>query len=166
MNVDAAATQHLRGSTAGEPVGAAQDFSWLPSAEGLLGCDADLLSIQGCIQEIENCNRGLAYLDHVFGTVLNKLDESETTWASVEAEAAEAARRDAPSGTTATEIKGGITRWVEQRPSKVEAREDAKRWRRRKEKVDRWMRTLEKRLSAAQSAQNGHDALGRYGGGV
>lgn len=127
---------------------------------------ADFKDIPGCIRELEACNRGLAYLDHLYGRVLDELDEAEATWDSTEAKAARAARDDAPSGATATEIKGRIIEWVEARPSALQAREAVKEQRRRKDKIDRWMRSLEKRGGFSQSAQNGHDKLGKYGGGA
>lgn len=136
--------------------------TWLPIPASF---GSDLLSVQGCQQEIQDCSRGLAYLDHIFGIVLSNLDDAETTWNSVEADAAQCARADAPKAATAVEIKGGITRWVQAHPSALRDRENVLEWRRRLTKVERWMRTLEKRLSAAQSAQKGHEQLGRYGGG-
>lgn len=120
---------------------------------------------QSCQAELERCSNGLAYMDHLYSQVLDALDEAEATWEAVEAEAAAAARTDAPKAATATEIRGLIHEWVSQRPSKAEAREKAREARRRKDKLDRFMRSLEKRLSAAQSAAKGHESLGRYGGG-
>lgn len=126
----------------------------------------NLQDVFGCLREIEDCSCGLAYLDHVYGRTLDDLDAAEATWDTVEAEAAEKARADAPKAATATEIKAGITRYVDRHPSMREDREKVLKLRRKLAKVERWMRTLEKRLSAAQSANNAHDTLGRYGGGV
>lgn len=122
--------------------------------------------IPACQQELEVCKRGMATLDHLFGRILDDVDNHQQTWDSTEAEAARAARADAPKAATATEIKGLITEWVNKRPSAHEARESYRQALRRKEKVERWMRSLEKRMSAAQSAMNGHDSLGKYGGGA
>jgi uncharacterized protein involved in exopolysaccharide biosynthesis len=117
------------------------------------------------MKELSDCSRGLAYLDHHYATTLDALDAAEATWDTVEAEAAEKARTDAPRAATATEIKGLITSYVDRHPSMREDREKVQAERRELAKIERWMRTLEKRMSAAQSALNGHDQLGRYGGG-
>lgn len=124
----------------------------------------DLSNVHACQSEMQDCSRGLAYLDHIFGRAVDALSEAESTWDSVESDAAAKVREDAPKAATATEIKGAITAYVNARPPAREARDELTKARDRMAKVDRWMRSLEKRLSAAQSAQNGHQALGKYGG--
>lgn len=128
--------------------------------------DRDLKAgIPACIAELQYCKSALARLDHLYGRALDDLDETKRTWELVEAEAARAARDDAPSAATATEIRGRIAEYVERRPSARTARESYLSAVTRRDKLERWMRTFEHRLSAAQSAQNGHDRLARYGGG-
>ena len=129
------------------------------------GGGADFTNIHGCIAELQDCNRGLVYLDHLFGRILDELAEAEQIWINVESDAALAARKDAPKAATAIEIKGAMTEWVNHRPSAVEARDAYQEARRRKDKIDRWIRSLEKRGNFAQSAQNGHALLTRGGGG-
>jgi hypothetical protein len=125
-----------------------------------------LNDVFGCMKELSDCSRGLAYLDHHYAQTLDALDVAEATWNTVEAEAAEKARTDAPKAATAVEIRGLITSYVDRHQSKREDRERVQAERRELAKIERWMRTLEKRMSAAQSALNGHDQLGRYGGGA
>ena len=130
-----------------------------------VGGGADFSNVHGCIAELQDCNRGLVYLDHLYGRILDELAEAEQTWASVESDAAKAARKDVPKAATAVEIKGAMTAWVNDRPSASQARNDVQEARRRKDKIDRWIRSLEKRGNFAQSAQNGHSLLTRGGGG-
>jgi Skp family chaperone for outer membrane proteins len=129
------------------------------------GGGADFSNVNGCIEELQACNKGLVYLDHLYGRILDELAEAEQTWASVEADAAKAARDDAPKAATAVEIKGAMTEWVNNRPSASKARDAVQEARRRKEKIDRWIRSLEKRGNFAQSAQKGHEQLAKGGGG-
>lgn len=126
----------------------------------------NLQNVHGCLRELEDCSHGIAYLDHLFGRVLDDLAERQATMENVESEAAIAARKDAPSAATAAEIKGLMTKWINERPSKAKAREELREAQRRKDKVDRWMRSLEKRGGFAQSAQNGHEQIARFGGGT
>lgn len=118
-----------------------------------------------CQLELERCARGLAYLDHLYGRVLDDMDACRAEWDEVEAQAAIASRGDAKA-LTATEVKARITQWVNKRPEARELRERLAAAERRKAKIERWMRSLEKRISAAQSALNGHEQLARYGGGA
>lgn len=124
----------------------------------------DLSTIQGCGQELEACSNGLAWMDHLWGDLLDSLDEAESTWEAKEAEAAELARADAPKAATATEIRALITKHVNATPSYRKALDEVREKRRQKAKLERWFRTAEKRISAAQSAQNGHDRLAKHGG--
>ncbi len=139
-----------------------KDFQWWPMP---VESPERLTDVHGCLVELEDCRAGLTYLDHVYALCLSRVEEAEQVWDNVEAKAAGAARDDAPKAATAREINGLITQWVNDRPSAVEAREDAKTWRRRLTHVERCLRSLEKRIMAAGSAQNGHEQLGRYGGG-
>lgn len=127
--------------------------------------EIDLQSIPGCMAEIEACSRGLAAMDHLYGRVLDDLADRRVTWEAIEVDAARSARDDAPRAATATEIRAGITAYVNRTPSASKARAELAEAENRKEKLDRWMRSLEKRMSGAQSAQNGHDKLAKYGGG-
>jgi hypothetical protein len=126
----------------------------------------DLKSLQGCQAELEACCNGLAWLDHLWGMAVDALSEAEDVWATVESDAAKAARDDAPSAATATEIRGLITAYVNRTPSARKAKDKLTEAKNERDKLERWMRTAEKRLSAAQTAARGHDALGRYGGGA
>ena len=125
----------------------------------------DLSNVHACQSEIQDCSRGLAYLDHLFSQAVDLVSEKETIWDSEESEALRAAREDAPKAATATEIRGLVTAHVNKRPSARKARDELRAAHDTKEKVERFMRSIEKRLSAAQSAMNGHQALGKYGGG-
>jgi hypothetical protein len=127
--------------------------------------EIDLTTMQGCQNELQACSRGLAYMDHWWGALLDAKDEAESVWAAQELEAAALARADAPSGATATEIKALITKHVNATPSARKALDEVTEKRRQKEKLERWFRSLEKRQSAAQAARNGHEALAKYGGG-
>jgi DNA repair exonuclease SbcCD ATPase subunit len=125
----------------------------------------NLSTLHGCLEELEACSTGLTYFDHLFARVLDDLDQRRLTWESIEAEAAKAARQDAPKAATATEIKGLMTQYVERRSSHAKARDQLREAERRKEKIDRWTRTLEKRIGAAQSAKGIHEQLAEGGGG-
>ena len=127
--------------------------------------EIDLSNPLACNAEIVACSRGLAYLDHMFGQIVDSLSEAEAVMETVESDAAKAARSDAPSAATAAEIKGLMTSWINARPSASQARTELRKAQDRKAKIDRWLRSLEKRMSAAQSALNGHQSLARYGGG-
>lgn len=128
--------------------------------------EIDLSNIHACQSEMQDCSRGLAYLDHIYGQVIDDLSACELNWNQAEAAAAKAVRMTIRKGATAAEVKGAIHDWITNVAYGPQARENLRKARDRKEKVDRWMRSLEKRLSAAQSAQNGHQALGKYGGGA
>lgn len=125
----------------------------------------DLSTVQGCQAELQTCARGLAWLDHLWGECIDSLSEAEAVMDAVEVEAAKAARQNCPDKATAAEIKAGMTAYVNARPSERKAADRLREARDTKEKIARWMRTAEKRMSGAQSALNGHQALGRYGGG-
>jgi hypothetical protein len=124
----------------------------------------DLSTLHGCLEELSACSTGLTYFDHLFHQVLDDLERHQLTWESIEAEAAKAARQDAPKAATATEIKGLMTQYVERRTSHAAARNALREAERRKEKIDRWTRTLEKRIGAAQSAKGIHEQLAEGGG--
>ncbi len=130
--------------------------------------EIDLTSIPGCHHEIQECSRGLAWLDHLFASAVNDLSDAEDAWATWEAKALAAARENARSGATAAEMRGLVTTYREQ----VEDGKCREAWvalrtaQRRKEKVLKFIDSLGKRQSAAQSALKGHENLGRYGGAV
>jgi hypothetical protein len=124
----------------------------------------DLTTLHGCMTELEQTSRGLAYMDHLWGLMLDHLDEAEATWDAVKSEAATKARTDLPKAATAVEINAAITRYVNQRPSDVEARQRVLEKRRQKAKLERYFRSLEKRASSAASAKNVHEQLGKFGG--
>jgi len=126
--------------------------------------EIDLKTLHGCLEELESCSRGLAYFDHLYAICLDKLNEAEATMEAVRSEAAAAAREDAPKAATAVEINGRITHWINERPSASKARSTLREVETQKAKLDRWLRSLEKRLSAAQSARSGHESLARGGG--
>lgn len=121
--------------------------------------------VHGCLRELENCSNGLVYFDHLWGRVIDDIDKAEETYEAYESEAAEKVRESAPNAATATEIKAGINRYIERRKDAREARDELKEARRRKAKLERWIRSLEKRQSAAQTAQNGHAQIAKGGGG-
>lgn len=126
----------------------------------------NLQNVHGCLEELETCSKGLAYLDHLYGKVLDDLHDFAVAWETTEAEAAAAARTAAPKAATAAEIKGLMTAWVDSKPAARMSRENLREAERRKAKLDRWMRTLEKRGGFAQSAQNGHALIDKGGGSV
>lgn len=126
----------------------------------------NLQNIHGCVAELQDCSNGLVYFDHLWGRVLDDIDSREETYEAYESEAAEKVRSALPAAATATEVKAAINRYIERRSDAREARDQLKEARRRKAKLERWFRTLEKRQSAAQSAQNGHDRIARGGGGA
>ena len=123
-----------------------------------------LQNLQGCLSELENCSRGLTYSDHIFSLVLDAIDETAETWATYEAEGREAVRTDYPKATTAGEKDAALHEWVLRHPSARKARDAHQEAVRRKSKVERFMRTMEKRIGSAQSAQNVHDRIARHGG--
>lgn len=124
-----------------------------------------LTTIHGCLEELEAVSNGLLWFDHLYGQVLDDIDAKRVTWDSVEAEAAKVARAEIPKAATAIEVKGFITRYVEQRVSGVEARDQLREAERRKDKIERWVRSLEQRLKAAQTAKGIHEQLSHGGGG-
>lgn len=125
----------------------------------------DLSNVHGCLQELEDCSRGLVYFDHLWGRVIDDLDKHRETVDTYESEAAENVRASLPKGATATEVKAGINHWFQVRPDARKARDELREAERRRAKLERWFRTLEKRQSAAQAARNGHELLARGGGG-
>jgi hypothetical protein len=125
----------------------------------------DLSSVHGCLRELEDCSKGLAYFDHLWGRVIDDLDKHRETVETYESEAARDVREGLPAkGATAAEVNAGINHWFQVRPDARKARDELREAERRKAKLERWFRTLEKRMSAAQTAQNGHDQLARHGG--
>lgn len=124
----------------------------------------NLSTVQGCQAELETCANGLAYLDHWWSRILDELDKAEGAWETIEATAAAQARGPDDKHLTATEIKGRITAWVDNVTDATEKRDRVREMRRIKAKVERYFRSLEKRLSAAQTASKGHDALASGGG--
>ena len=123
----------------------------------------DLSNVHGCQAELETCANGLAYLDHWWCKVLDALDDAEKDWETVEATAA-AQVRGVDTHLTATEVKGRITLWIDEVKDASEKRDKVREMRRIKAKVERYFRSLEKRLSAAQTAQNGHAEIAKGGG--
>lgn len=124
-----------------------------------------LTTPHGVLQELEDIRAGLLYFDHLFGRVLDDLHERQSVWNTAESEAAALARADAPKAATATEIKGLITHHVNASPSARKARDELAEAEARKAKIERWVRSLEQRLKAAQSAKGTHDQLMQGGGG-
>jgi hypothetical protein len=124
----------------------------------------DLSTIQGCGEELEACANGLAYMDHLWNDCIDAVDTHRETVDSYEADAAAEIRESLPKAATATEVKAAIHRWFERRPDARKARDNLREAERQKAKLERWFRTAEKRISAAQSAQNGHDRLAKHGG--
>ncbi len=126
----------------------------------------DLSNVHACQSEMQDCSRGLAYLDHLFGQIVDSLAAAQDEYDTIEAAISAGVRQgDDSKALTATEIKGRITAAFEESPAYREVRVKLTEARGRKTKIDRWMRSIEKRLGAAQSASNGHDQIGRYGGG-
>ena len=125
----------------------------------------DLSTWHGVLAELEDLSNGLLYFDHLYGQVLNDVDERKATYEAVESKAAAAARTDAPKAATATEINGRITEWINARPSARQALDDLREAERRKAKIERWVRSLEQRLKAAQTAKGIHEQLSHGGGG-
>lgn len=125
----------------------------------------NLSNVHGCIQEIEDCSQGLAYFDHLWGRVIDDLDRRAETVDTYESEAAVEVRKSLPKAATATEVNAAINHWFQIRPDARKARDELREAKRRKVKLERWFRSLEKRQSGAQSAQNGHEQIARYGGG-
>lgn len=123
----------------------------------------NLQNTHGCLAELEACSNGLAYFDHLYSRVLDQTREAEAVWESIEAEAAAAARDDARSGATAVEIKGLMTAWVDKRPSHSNARLLLRKLQADEAKLERFTRSLEKRMSAAQSAAKAHELIARQG---
>ena len=121
--------------------------------------DIDLQSVPGCHQELQDCANGMAYLDHLFGRVMDDLDRTRETWEAVEADAVREVRERVTKAATAVEVRGAVNDWIVNRADARDAREAYREAHRRKEKIERWMKTLEKRLSAAQTAHNGQLAL-------
>ena len=119
----------------------------------------DLQTVPGCIEEIQNCSNGMAWLDHQFGKALDDIDRTRETWEAVESDAVREVRERVPKAATAVEVRGAVNDWIVNRADARAAREDHRAALRHREKVERWMKTLEKRLSAAQTAQNGQLAL-------
>lgn len=123
-----------------------------------------LSDVHGCLQELEDCSRGLTYFDHLWGRVIDDLDKRQETVDSYESDAATEVRASLPRGATATEVRAAINHWFQVRPDARKARDELREAERRKTKLERWFRTLEKRSSAAQSAAKGHEQLARGGG--
>ena len=119
----------------------------------------DLQSVPGCHQELQDCANGMAYLDHMFGKVMDDLDRTRETWEAVEADAVREVRERVTKAATAVEVRGAVNDWIVNRADARDAREAYREAIRRREKIERWMKTLEKRLSAAQTAHNGQLAL-------
>lgn len=125
----------------------------------------NLQNVHGCIQELEDCTHGLAYFDHLWGRVIDDIDSRRERVESYESEAAKEVRLTLPKAATATEVNAAINHWFQVNPPARKARDEYREALRRKAKLERWFRTLEKRQSAAQNARNGHEQLSRYGGG-
>lgn len=123
----------------------------------------DLSNVLSCQAELQRCSNGLAYLDHWWCAVLDEVDEAEQAWDTVEAKAA-AEARNGDKALTAVEVKGRITAAIDADEDASAARERLRNARSIKAKVERYFRSLEKRIGAAQSAQNGHGQLARGGG--
>lgn len=124
-----------------------------------------LQNTHGCIDELEACSRGLTYADHLWAEVIDDLDNRQETFDSYESIAAKEIRLSLPSGATATEVKAAINEWFEKRPVERKARDELREAERRKVKLERFFRTLEKRIGSAQAARNGHELLAKAGGG-
>lgn len=122
----------------------------------------DLTSVFGCQSEIQDCSRGIAYLDHHFGAIVDELVDAELAYDLIEAKAAESARQS--KSDTAAEINGRIALAIDSNPEWAKARDRVVLARKRKAKVDRWIKSLEKRQSAGQSALKGHEQIQRGGG--
>lgn len=128
--------------------------------------DRDLKAgIPACIAELEYCKRALARLDHLFGRALDDVDRAQAIWENIEAKASAHARSEVRKAATAAEVKGAMADYVNDRPEDVKVRGELRDANRRLEKLRRWQESFARRMSAAQTAQNGHEALGRYGGG-
>ena len=120
--------------------------------------------VHSCLHELEEVANGLAYLDHIYGQILDDLDRRTHEWELIEADAAEKVRDDLPERATATEVKAAITKLVESNEAWARAHYKFVEAKRRKAKCERWMRTLEKRGSFAQAARNGHEQIARFAG--
>ena len=123
-------------------------------------------NVHGCIREQEDCSQGLVFLDHLWSRVLDEIKDAEKDWKPIEAAAAKWARMGAPSGITATEIKGRIHEYVSLDPTRQEISDRLTEARVQKEKLLRFFDSIGKRQTAAQSAQKGHAQLSRGGGGA
>jgi len=119
---------------------------------------------EACRVELERCSSGLAWLDHAYSLARDAVDDAEQTYNAFEADAAVAARKQLGKGATATEVKGAITSWVLSNEHADSASIDLYKARAMLDKLERYFRSLEKRLGAAQSAAKQHDAApGDYG---
>lgn len=126
--------------------------------------EINLSNVHGCLTELQTCANGLAFLDHKFHEATQAVSRNEALMESIEARAAEWARQDAPKAATAAEIKGRMTRYINERTEDAKVRAELRSAKDLLAKVERYMRSLEKRIGAAQAARNGHELLAKAGG--
>lgn len=124
----------------------------------------NLSNVTGCVTELESVANGLASLDFMFHKAVNLLSDAEETWSAYESQAHDAVRDELRKAATAGEVKAAVAEWTRKNAPARKAWDELREARRYKEKVEHFVRSMEKRGSFAQSAQKGHDAI-RQGGG-
>lgn len=124
----------------------------------------NLSNVLACVDELQTCANSLAILDHWFNASVDMLSDAEETWSAYESTAAAEVRPNLPKTATATEVRAAMNEWVRNRPDARKAWDHLREARKYKEKVERFIRTLEKRGGLAQSAKNGHESLAQHAG--
>lgn len=125
----------------------------------------NLSTTHGCLREFEDCSNGLTYFDHLFHLALDELDEAREGWEPWKAEGLDWARRSLGKGATAGELQSKLIEWAGRDQAATASLTRLREAERNKAKLDRFIASLEKRLTAAQSALRGHEQLSRYAGG-
>src|SRR5688572_15353454 len=123
--------------------------------------EIELDSPVACVAELERCSNGLATLTQEITKTLEELKGAEEELEEIEAKAYLDARDSDESKVTAAEIRGRVIQAITADERMARVRADTLSLRTERETLERRLRTLEKRSSAAQSALAKHRDMER-----